>query len=332
MRPLLLLTIDVEEDMPGWNITDPVSVSNVHALHGLADVCAELGVRPTYLCTYPMVTRPESRAVLKDLFARGDCEIGTHLHPWNTPPFDGVPGRDGDERSTPYYQFELGPERFRAKLETLHAAITALTGAPPTAFRAGRFGIDAATLRELLPLGYEVDSSVTPLDQHIDGGGPDFRNAPRFPYRPARHDVGVRGDLDIVEVPVSVAMTRRMPRALRLAFVYMPPWMRLRGLLSSDWLGLVDFGWLYPARFELDLMKRLTTNLRRSPQAPFNVFLHSNELAEGTSGRSGSRSEAEGAACLERTRDLLRHCLETHDAEPVTLTEAARRLAPTLGG
>ncbi len=330
MRPLLLLTIDVEEDMPGWNITDPISVSNIHSLHAMADVCAELGVRPTYLCTYPMVTHPESRAVLRSLHARGDCEIGTHLHPWNTPPFSGVPGLDTDERSTPYYQFQLGPEKFRAKLESLHAEISDMLGAPPTAFRAGRFGIDAATLRELLPLGYEVDSSVTPLDHHVHGGGPDFRNAPRFPYHPAHHDVGKRGDLDIVEVPVSVAMTRWMPRWLRLAFVYMPQWTRVRGLLSSDYLGIVDFGWLYPARFDVDLMKRLTATLDRSRDTLFNVFLHSNELADGTSGRVTSSSEAQGAECLERTREILRHCIDTYDAEPATLTEGARKLAPNL--
>ncbi|NOT32341.1 MAG: hypothetical protein HOP15_17985, partial [Planctomycetes bacterium] len=113
MPPRLLLTIDVEEDMPGWKITDPISVSNVAALPRLAELCAANGVRPTYLCTYPVATTPSSAAVLRALHARGDCEIGTHLHAWNTPPFASVPGRAGDERAHAYYQFELTPERLR---------------------------------------------------------------------------------------------------------------------------------------------------------------------------------------------------------------------------
>ena len=45
------------------------------------------GVRPTYVVTWEMATRPESAAVLRDLARTGRCEIGTHLHPWSSPPF-----------------------------------------------------------------------------------------------------------------------------------------------------------------------------------------------------------------------------------------------------
>src|SRR5262249_37253944 len=152
----------------------------------------------------------------------GGCEIGTHLHPWNTPPFQGIPGRPGDERALAYYQSELGPERFRAKLAVLHRAVAAITGEPPRSFRAGRFGIDAPTMRELISAGYEVDTSVTPLDEHRDDDGPDFRSAPQHPYRPARDSVVEEGDLPIVEIPVSIGLTRRLPAALQSAYVHLP--------------------------------------------------------------------------------------------------------------
>lgn len=329
MPPRLLFTIDVEEDMPGWEITDPISVSNVAALPRLAELCRTLGVRPTYLVTYPVATQPESAAILRLLAGQGDCELGTHLHPWNTPPYLGVPGREGDERSQTYYQFELGAERFRAKLETLHRAVGALSGTRPRSFRAGRFGIDAATLRELIALGYEVDTSVTPLAEHKVDRGPDFRMAPQVPYRPAREDVGRRGDLPIVEIPVSVGFTRHMPEALRKAYVHMPRALHLRGLLSRDYLGLVDYAWLYPVRFDLELMQRTTVTLVESGAPVLNVFLHSNELVPGMSGRVKTRADVEQV--FERLAGILEFCLERYDAVPCTLSEAGRALAPSLG-
>jgi hypothetical protein len=329
MPPRLLFTIDVEEDMPGWEITDPISVSNVAALPRLAELCDSLGVRPTYLCTYPVANTSESAATLRRLFARGDCEIGSHLHPWNTPPYLGVPGRDGDERTQAYYQFELGPERFRAKLETLHRAVGELIGAPPRSFRAGRFGIDAATLRELIALGYEVDTSVTPLAEHKIDRGPDFRDAPQLPYRPAHDDVTRRGDLAIVEIPVSVGLTRRLPDLLKRAYVRIPPATRLRGLLSSDWLGVIDYAWLYPVRFDLERMQRMATTLVASGTPVLNVFLHSSELVPGQSGRV--RSAADVEQVFERLARILTFCLERFECEPCTLQEAGRALRPALG-
>jgi len=329
MRPRLTLTIDVEEDMPGWEITDPIEVSNVAALPRLAETCARLGVRPTYLCTYPVVSDPRGAAVLRELHARGGCEIGTHLHPWNTPPYQGVPGRDGDERRLTYYMSELGAERFRAKLDVLHRALTELVGEEPRSFRAGRFGIDAVTLRELVERGYRVDTSVTPLAEHTADRGPDFRGAPQHPYRPAHDDVRKRGDLPIVEIPVSVGLTRRLPAALQAAYVRLPKVTRLRGILSRDFLGLIDFAWLYPVRFDLELMQRTARSLVAAGAPVLNVFLHSNELVPGQSGRVNTAADVERVfAGLE---GILAFCQRELGAEPCTLSEAGRALEPALG-
>lgn len=329
MPPRLIFTVDVEEDMPGWEITDPISVHNVAALPRLAELCSELGVLPTYLCTYPTVTTKESAAILRLLHRRGDCEIGTHLHPWNTPPFNGVPGRNGDERKLTYYQYELGPARFRAKLRTLHEAVGQISGGIPVSFRAGRFGIDALTLRELIPLGYVVDSSVTPLEEHLQDDGPDFRTAPQHPYRPALEDITKLGDMPIVEIPVSVGLTRNVPVFLQKAFVHLPKVTRVRGLLSRDYLNVIDFAWLYPARFDVELMKKAARALTEGGAPVLNVFVHSSELVAGASGRV--RTQADVEACFGGIRAILEFCIEEFDAVPCTLSVAARALRPALG-
>ena len=328
-RPLLLLTIDVEEDMPGWRIERNISVSNVAALPRLAELCRELGMRPTYLCTHPVVTDPAAVTILRRLAERGDCEIGTHMHPWNTPPFNGVPGRVTDEHATTFYQFELGPRRFAEKLAVLHEAVGRVARRPPVSYRAGRFGIDSATLAVLLEFGYEVDSSITPLEEHMDDEGPDFRSAPQYPYRPSEEQVTMLGDMPIVEVPVSVALTRHVPDLLMQAYVYLPKASRMRGLLSRDYLRIIDFAWLYPARFDLDLMTKAANTLMNDGNPVLNVFLHSSELVPGTSGRV--QTDEQAAEVYTRLRGILRHCLDEFDAAPATLREAARELRPSLG-
>jgi hypothetical protein len=329
MTPRLVFTVDVEEDMPGWRIIDPIRVSNVAALTRLAELCAGLGVQPTYLCTYPVVTHPDSSAVLQGLGARGGCEIGTHMHPWNTPPFRGVPGRDGDERRHAYYPSELPAASFREKLDALHRAVTAVAGEEPRSYRAGRFGIHGAALVELVARGYEVDTSITPLAEHRADGGPDFRSAPEHPYRPAATDAARAGDLAIVEIPVSVGLTRRLPAALRRAYVRLPRWTRARGLLSRDLLGWIDYAWLYPVRFDLELMRRGADTLVAGGAPVLNVFLHSNELVPGQAGRVATAADVERV--FADLAGILEHCLRSLGARPCTLRAAGRELRPTLG-
>jgi hypothetical protein len=211
----------------------------------------------------------------------------------------------------------------------LHEAVRAITGEAPRSFRAGRFGIDAPTLRELIPLGYEVDTSVTPLDDHREDDGPDFRAASQHPYRPARDDIVKAGDLPIVEIPVSIGLTRRLPVALRSAYVHLPKIARVRGLLSRDWLGLIDFAWLYPVRFDLDLMARTARTLVESGAPVLNVFVHSSELVAGKSGRVNTATDVEKV--FANLAGIFEYCLDELDAEPCTLSEAARALRPSLG-
>lgn len=317
--PILLFTIDVEEDMPRWNITNPITVENARALPGLQEICDEFGVRPTYLCNYPMVVQQPSAGILQKLHASGRCEIGTHLHPWNTPPFNGIPGKSVDEQTIAYYLRDLGPGKFRAKLDLLTKEIQQLTGIRPLTFRAGRYGIDGPTLRVVQELGYTVDTSVTPLAEHTADGGPDFRSAPQIPYRPSGDDVRHRGNLQIVEVPVSIALTRRVPRSLSNLYVHLPRWTRLRGILSSDFLNIVDYAWLYPVRFNLKQMQLCARSLIAHGSPVLNVFLHSSELVPGVSGAVHTPEDAR--RCVERIRGILQFCVQDLGARPMTLAE-----------
>lgn len=322
IAPRLLLTIDVEEDMPSWKITNPVTTTNVAALPALQKLCNELGIRPTYLCNHPPVTQRDSAKIIKNLAKSGRCEIGAHLHPWNTPPYNGIPGRRVDETTVAYYMNDLGPELIRPKLENVTSAIANLVGKSPTSFRAGRFGMDGRTLAVLPEFGYTIDTSVTPLAEHTKDGGPDFRMAPMLPYRPSRIDICKNGDVPIIEIPVSIALTRKVPRTVQNAYIRIPQKMRLRGLLSKDFLNILDFAWLYPVRFDLPMMIRAADTLVASGSPVLNVFYHSSELVAGVSGSVATQADADRG--IARLRGILEYCIQKFGAVPMTLADAGR--------
>ena len=149
--------------------------------------------------------------------------------------------------------------------------------------------------------------------------GPYFANQVN-PSRP--------GTLPLVEVPVSIGLTRQVPKRLLRAYVRIPKVTRVRGLLSRDYLGLLDFAWLYPPRFELETMQPVARTLVSEGNPVLNIFLHSSELVVGQS--KWVRNDEELDRCLGRLRALLSFCVEELGARPVTLTESGRELAPRL--
>ena len=156
--PAVLVGIDTEAD-DQWSARgrQEMGVRNAARLPALQALFEEFGVRPTYVVTWEMATRPESVAVLRDLARSGRCEIGTHLHPWSSPPFRP------EDLAAHTYPHNLPVDLLDRQLRELTAAIEENLGVRPTTYRAGRNGFDGRTLPILERLGYTVDTSVDPL-------------------------------------------------------------------------------------------------------------------------------------------------------------------------
>ncbi|MFW6107777.1 MAG: hypothetical protein ACOC70_01125 [bacterium] len=214
-RPALLVTIDTEPD-DEWSGTPDVTLENIRRIPRLQELLDRHGVRPTYFVSYQVAANPDAAAVLRRIHDDGRCEIGAHLHAWRTPPHHELPG--SAPGSHPYlYQFP--PDVQRAKFGTLHRALVDVFAAPPTSHRAGKYGLDGRGVRLLAEFGYTVDSSVTPMtswadDVQLGVAGPDFRRAPIGAYELSEHDPARPGRAGVTEVPVSVGLTRRLPRLL----------------------------------------------------------------------------------------------------------------------
>lgn len=274
----IAVTVDTEADNQ-WLHGAPLATENVRFWQPFQELCERFEAPPTYLITSEMADDGKATAFLTAAVERGAAEVGGHLHPWTTPPFDDRPGLAYND---PRHAFpcQLDEAMLRAKLQTLTAQIGERFGRAPTSFRAGRFGVNATLARLLAELGYEIDSSVTPfVSWRSTAGmpgreGPDFRHHTVTPFRVA----GVRAP-GLVELPVTIlptyALLRRFPRLLDL-YQTLPARAARRATgrrLRPQPLWLCPF----PSHDERDLRSVLREAERQ--RLTFAVFvLHSSEL------------------------------------------------------
>jgi hypothetical protein len=268
--PILTAVIDTEEEFD-WSAPfdrNATSVRNIAEQSRAQAIFDDHGMAPTYVIDYPVAVTPSSRDVLRRIADDGRCEIGAHLHPWVSPP------HEGPIDAVHSYPGNLPADLERRKLEALTAVIADGFGARPRIYKAGRYGIGAATQRILEDLGYQIDVSVVPYTDFSHQHGPDFRI-----YRPAPFRVGP----SLVELPLSVGFTGRLARyGAELYPALSTPWgMRLRLPGIAARLGLLERIRLSPEGHTLDDMKRLTRAALADGQRFFMLTYHSSSLLPG---------------------------------------------------
>jgi peptidoglycan/xylan/chitin deacetylase (PgdA/CDA1 family) len=311
----LLVGIDTEGDNQ-WDAAARLNqrFENLYALPRLHALFARHGVRPTYVITYPVAKDPRSADVLRGLKAGGDCEIGAHHHAWETPPCT-----DEDIRRHPYAA-NLPIRQFEDQLASLTDAIADAVGEPPVSYRSGRFGFSAHHVSALEKLGYQVESSVAPLFYEAHKRGPDFVEAPLTPFYLA-YDSAVRpGSSRVLEVPVSAALNRRLPRALQYLYARAPKPYTTKRVLRK--LGIAHVRWLRPSYSSLDDMIGLARDLAAAREPVLNLLFHSSEAIVG--GSPYNRTDAELNAFFDRLERFFEFAVGTLQAKPATFIEFKR--------
>lgn len=320
---LLVVSIDTEED--NWSRSrSAVTVENIAELPRLDALLRRLGVRATYFTTYHVAADSRARDILRGVRDGGQAEIGAHLHPWNTPPLD--------EAFTPRHSMlkNLPPTLQLAKLERLTAVLEAAFGAPPTAFRAGRYGLGPDTVAALIRCGYRVDSSVTPfVSWEETDQGPTFVGAPLGAYR-----LDGRGDVRVpvpggplTEVPLSCGFSRS-PFAVwgaiwRLLRAQPLRPLRLGGVAARA--GLVQRIMLSPELASVDEMLHLSAMLLREGLRHLHLSWHSPSLQPGLSPFVSTAADVQRLyGAIEKYVEGLRAMTSVRS---VTVTEAATVLA-----
>jgi hypothetical protein len=82
-----LITVDTEADNQ-WADPVPVTTKNIRFIPRFQELCDRFGFKPTYLCSYEMVKAPLVHDTIAPYAKSSRAEIGAHLHPWSTPPFE----------------------------------------------------------------------------------------------------------------------------------------------------------------------------------------------------------------------------------------------------
>jgi hypothetical protein len=312
VTPHLLVGIDTESDNQ-WDAGARAhpTFDNLYALPKLHALFRHHGVRPTYVITYPVAKDPRSADVLRALRETGTCEIGAHHHAWETPPCTE------EDLRRHLYALDLPIDRFTAQLESLTRAIEDAVGDKPVSYRSGRFGFSAAHVSDLERAGYLIDSSVAPLFYEAHKGGPDFADAPLTPYYLAYDHATRPGSSQVLELPISAALHRKMPRALALAIARAPKPYQTKRVLKK--LGVARMMWLRPSYSSLDDMKALARRLVDSGEPLLNLLFHSSEAIVG--GSPYNRTAAELESFLDRLDRFLAYATRELKAEPVTFRE-----------
>ena len=259
-----LITVDTEGDnLWTWKKGTKITTRNAEFIPRFQDLCEKYGLKPTYLTNYEMAqdrgwTRYSSQKASQDL-----CEIGLHIHAWNTPPFYDLQDKFG---GNPYIT-EYPEDIIEAKVENSILLLQEAYETDIKSHRSGRWALNSQYLNILSKHGITVDCSVTPeLDLSNCPGcsqmnGNDYRGYPTQPYY-------------IIDGMLEVPMTSRHIRKFTDGGIK----HNIKNLLLGEDM------WLRPIHNSLSELIYLTKRVTKGCSSPYLEFMvHSSELMPGGS-------------------------------------------------
>ena len=261
MKKFFLITVDTEGDnLWKWHDGQPITTENTLFVPRFQELCEDFGFIPVYLTNHEMALDKRWVSFARRKAMENKCEIGMHLHAWNTPPEYPLERR---YKGNPYIT-EYPDDIIEQKVITLHNLLENQFEVPVISHRAGRWATNSSYFKILVKHGIKIDCSVTPgLDLSGINGcskncGNDYRNTPYSVYEI------VPG---LFEVPMSTASIHRIAKG---TFRH-----KVKTLLKGDAL------WLRPIMSMEDL--KLLTSYIETKKAPgyLEFMIHSSELMPG---------------------------------------------------
>lgn len=267
-----IITIDTEGDNL-WAKPNVIETKNVMGLYRFQDLCNRYGFKPVYLTNYEMAM-DEKFVEFGNHFARkNQCEIGMHLHAWNSPPDYDLTGNDFLQQP---FLCEYPREIIESKVSFMTDLLRSRFSTSIVSHRAGRWAMNADYYAALGKNGYLVDCSVTPgvnwskVKGALAGKGGSNYYSFKHNYYMVPNDSGN----DVLEVPMTIYGN---PRFSYYPFLKKCQY-RLPSLLHRF---LFKNIWLRPAKGNLDAMKALVNESISRKCEYLEFMIHSSELSSG---------------------------------------------------
>ena len=293
-----IITVDTEGDNL-WERPREITTHNAAFLPRFQALCERFRFKPVYLTNYEMAMSEVFLDFARDAVARDACEIGMHLHAWNSPPIEPLTGDDFYHQP---YLIEYPDKVMKEKIHVMTALLEEKFDRKMVSHRSGRWAFDGRYAAMLLREGYLVDCSVTPgvnwsanAGDPQGQGGSDYTSFPESPYFLSPIDVSVPSQGMLLEVPMTVNSSRLFRWSPSL--YRMPVLRRFARKISPA------RRWLCPVPLLERRNDRAMVQLARSARARgathMEFMLHSSDLMPG-----GSPSFP-GVSDIERLYDQL---------------------------
>lgn len=181
----IFITVDTEGDnLWAWDPSKTIETNNSKYIGKFQQLCEKYSIPPIYLTNYEMAMSDDFVEFVRDKAKQGKCEVGMHLHAWNSPPIIELKSQYG---GNPYI-IEYSKQEIYEKHKYLKELITNRIGLSPISYRSGRWATNDDLFDVLEELGFLVDCSVTPGINHKAPGSTiqhanNYRKACRRPYQ-----------------------------------------------------------------------------------------------------------------------------------------------------
>ncbi|MFL6582797.1 MAG: deacetylase [Burkholderiales bacterium] len=281
-----IITIDTEGDNL-WGRPRDICTRNTEFLPRFQSLCERFRFKPVYLTNYEMAISDAYVEFARDALSRDACEIGMHLHAWNSPPIQ--PLTDDDFFYQPYL-IEYPDRVMKEKIHVMTALLEDKFARKMISHRAGRWGFDERYAAMLLQEGYLVDCSVTPgVDWSANPGDPNgkggsnYETFPDHPYFLDLADISAPAPCGLLEVPMTIFPSNLYRRA---SYLYRVPLLRRAANRLSpglSWLCPVQPSLSAPLARNLDVMLKMARATRNEGVSCMEFMIHSSELMPGGS-------------------------------------------------
>lgn len=258
MEKYFIVTIDTEGDNLWERATisggiREIKVENAKYIERFQLLCDKYNFIPTYFVDYEMANAEYFVSQSKEWLVERKCEIGMHMHAWNTPPSYNLKfNRKGHNPYAGEYPRKILWKKMCLMTDVLENKF----GIKPTSHRGGRWYIDGWYIDALIDLGYIVDCSITPgiSWKNTIGNikyGPDYSNFPNRVCMIHKNNIDINfkhwASNSILEVPPTIIAS---PFVSRLRRVWDHPekaktlfhekiWLRPNGRNLEDLLYIV---------------------------------------------------------------------------------------------